>query len=316
MAGKNPKIGFIARVDDTGLGVESLEFVEHIKPAKVLKVLIGDKPQHPERIAGIDCRGIPNKEVMEEFLKDIDVLFCIEMPYYPYTFSLCRKLGVKSILRVNYEYLDTWIGYNRPDLFISPVDWNLKYIPDPKIVLPFPVNTKKIKPREIRKARTFVHIAGNTGYMDRNGTNIVKQAIPLIKSRARVIIYNQSTNPVKNYYDLYKIGDVLLYPRRHSGQSLVVNEAQAAGMAIMMTDMEPQNKFLPKELLLPVFKMSYVDIKRRIEFATIRPEDVAKKVDEWYNQDIWEFSKQSLERAKSISWEMLLPTYRKIFASI
>ncbi len=317
MAQKRNRIGFIARVDDTGLGVESLEFVEHMKPEKVMKVIAGDKPQHPERFPGItvkaEANGWVNRRDLEEFCKDIDVLFAIETPYHPHAFAIARKMGVKSVLRVNYEYLDPYPGECRPDLYLSPVDWNMKYVPQPNAVLPFPVCTEKIKYRERQKAKTFLHIAGHKGFMDRNGTNIVREAMKLLTTPAKVIIRDQASRNEKEYADLYDEGDVLLYPRRHSGQSLVVNEAQAAGLAIMMTDMGPQNVFLPKELLIEPNRILHIDIKRRIEFAEINPRKVAKKIDEFYNQDIWKFSRQSLTRAKAISWETLLPEYRRIF---
>ena len=58
-------------------------------------------------------------------------------------------------------------------------------IPDPKIILPFPVDTDRIPFRERKKAQTFVHIAGNGGYMGRNGTDVVMQAIRMCRSEAK-----------------------------------------------------------------------------------------------------------------------------------
>jgi glycosyltransferase involved in cell wall biosynthesis len=316
MDDKKVRIAFLARCDDTGLGNESMEFVEHIKPDKVLKVLTGDKPQHPERFEGKNFDGIPDDDTIKELLTDVDVLFCIETPYNHSTFSIARKMGVKTILRVNFEYLAPFVGYNAPDLWISPVDWNMEWIPQPNIVLPFPVNTDKIKFRERKVAKTFLHIAGNRGYMDRNGTNIVLDAIPLLKSEAKIIIKDQRNMPEPEYEHLYDEGDVLLYPRRHSGQSLVMNEAMAAGLPIMMTDMAPQNTILPKEMLIPVKRMGAIDIRRRIEFAEIDPIAVAEKVDELYNQSIWLNSKLSRETALAMSWQKLLPEYQRVFQEL
>lgn len=325
---ENPRIGFFARVDDGGLAVESQEFIEHLHP-KVMKIAVGDLPQDPDRFEGALSEGIPSDHAVEEFLKDVDVLFSIETTYNRYAFSIAKRMGVKTILRVNYEYLDALCGMMVPDLYVAPSPWHFRDIPDPKVMLPFPVNTEKIKAREIRKAKTFVHVAGHGGAYSRNGTDLVIRALPHIKSDARFIIYSQlpiapiddprvelRIGSVKNYWEMYGEGDVFLYPRRHSGQSLTLNEAQAAGMAIMMTDMGPQNEFLPKEMLIPVQDVNHVDLKRRIELARVAPEDVAAKVDEFYNQDIWQFSKKSAERAKAISWETLLPEYRKMFSSV
>lgn len=322
------KIGFFARVDDTGLGSESEAFIKYLQPAKILEIAIGNKPQHRGKFGGIRCEGEPGKDAIQEFSKGLDIIFSIETFYNPFACSTIRQCGVKSALRVNYEYLDTLVGMNKPDLFILPLDWNAQYIPNPKIILPWPVDTERFRPREIRTAKTFVHIEGNGGYMDRNGTDIVLKAIPFVKSPARFIIWSQRKSPkitdqrilwrgsATRPEELYDEGDVLLYPRKHSGQSLVVNEAQAKGMAIMMTDMEPQNKFLPPALLIKPMKIFQTEIKRLIDCAIIDPREVAKKVDEIYGQNIWQYSKQSIQAAKQKSWTALLPEYRKMFRNL
>ncbi len=194
-----PKIAFIARCDDTGIGNESLEFIEHIKPARVLKVLIGDKKQYPNRFEGEEAKGIPSDDAIRELVAGMDLLFCIETPYNQSTFAIARRAGVKSILRVNYEYLRSYVGYNSPDLFISPVDWNMQWIPKPNIVMPFPVNTDKIKFKARKVARRFLHIAGHHGYVDRNGTNIVEEAKKHIKSGAQIIILDQQQKDLAKY---------------------------------------------------------------------------------------------------------------------
>lgn len=329
---RDARVGFIARCDDTGLGVESADFVRHYRPAKVLKAIVGRRNQHPDRFAGSSAKAdshgwIPNAAI-EKFCEDIDVLYAIETPYNPYAFSIARRRGVKSALRINFEYLDPLVGMNRPDLFISPVDWMMEYVPQPNMILASPVDTKRIRARKIEWARTFVHVEGNGGYMDRNGTDVVMQAIPLMKSKAKIVIYSQrkprrSTaarlewrGAAERPEDLYRDGDVLLYPRRHSGQSLLVNEAQAAGMPVMMTDMAPLNVETEPELRIPVKRMLGIDIKRRIEYAEIDPAALAEKVDALYDQNIWEFSEAALRRATKKSWTTLLPKYRQMFSRL
>lgn len=309
------KIGFIARIDDTGLGIEAKEFIEHVGPDAIFEVRRGQKVSDEEA---------------KYFLGGIDVLVAYETPYNMRFFEFARKAGVRSAMRVNYEYLAHYSPVTRPDIFIAPIAWHLGDIPDPKIMLPSPVDTEKIKAREIRTARTFVHIEGNGGYMDRNGTNLLMQALPLIRSEFKLIVYSQKKispafamdhrvewrGMAKNYWEMYKEGDVLLYPRRHSGQSLIVNEAQAAGMPVMMTDMEPLRDEIDPELRIPVKRMLTVDIQRRIEFAEIDPAAIAEKVDEWYDQDIWEFSKKAVQRASQKSWKALLTRYRQTFSNL
>lgn len=327
MRSEKNKLGFIARIDNTGLGTESLEFVEHMHP-EVLAVKVATRmPQYEDRFPGATVVfARPSDQEIRQWLieKEIGTLFMIETPYNPNVITIARELGVRTILRVNYEYLDPKIP--RPDLYVSPSNWNFDRIPNPKILLPFPVCTDHVQFKQRETARTFVHIAGGGGYMGRNGTDLLLQAMPLIKEPIKLIVYSQKTmntikdpridwriGNVKHYWDLYRDGDVMIYPRRHSGQSLPVNEAMAAGMPVLMTDMKPQNEILPKEWLIPVKRILTTEIKRQIEFADIDPAAIAAKVGEWYNQPIWQTSKSTTEKIRSISWEKLLPEYRTLF---
>jgi glycosyltransferase involved in cell wall biosynthesis len=325
----NKRIGFIARCDDTGLGVESMEFVEHVKPDKIMTLMIGYKKQHPERFPGSTViKGVPSEHEIRTWLEGLDVVFAIETGYHPFFFSICHRAGVKTILRVNYEYLDVCTGINRPDLFLLPTPWHEADVPNPKKVLPFPINTDRVKAREIKTAQTFVHIAGHRGYMDRNGTELFLRAIPLVKSPAKFIIYDQAgglktkdkraeiRGEAKHYWDMYADGDVLVIPRKHSGQCLPMREAMAAGMPTLMTDMDPQNKTLDPEWLIPIRRELSVDIKKRIEYADIDPAKVAQKIDEWYNKNIWQTSSKLIKKAQSENWTALLPEYLKLLQNL
>jgi hypothetical protein len=44
-------LGFIARCDNTGLGIESLDFVRHMKPDKILVAIAKVLQDFPERYA-------------------------------------------------------------------------------------------------------------------------------------------------------------------------------------------------------------------------------------------------------------------------
>ena len=56
-------------------------------------------------------------------------------------------------------------------------------------------------------------------------------------------------NDYDNYWEIWEDADVYVSPRKYAGQSLPLNEAMSLGMAVMMTDMEPQNQFLPSSFL-------------------------------------------------------------------
>ena len=301
------KLGFIARNDNSGLGIESRAFIRHFKP-KVLYV----------KVAEDGARIVPTDDEITEFLKGLDVLFTIETPYNWNTYTIARDMGVKSVLRVNYEWLPEF-SVSWPDFFLLPINYHLKDIPDPKKILFFPVEMD-YKPR--KTAKTFVHVAGMIGQADRNGTSALLKAIPLVKSDVRFIIYSQKPleiddprvevcGEVDDYRTMYLNGDVFILPRRYAGQSLTIHEAMAAGMPVMTTDMKPYDEIA--QFLIPVEMFGTIKLFRDVEYAIINPEEIAKSIDELYGKDISEESKQAREFAESISWENLKAEYEELF---
>jgi hypothetical protein len=320
------RIGLIGRADLGGLGIETRAFVKHMKPTKLMLVKIGTYQHFFDEFPGATIvSGNPTNKDLEEFIKDIDVLFCLETPYNWEAFNIARKRGIKSVLRINYEWLLQDLP-SMPDVFINPVDWYMEKCPKGTVYLKYPVDREKHPFRLRTKANTFLHIVGHGGGFGRNGTKELFEALRHTKSDFKLIVHSQMkletiNDPriiwrVGNYKDeseMYKDADVLLYPRLYAGQSLPMNEAMSAGLAIMMTDMSPQNKFLPKELLIPTCGMTALMISRPLEMAVVDPKDIAQKIDEWAGKDITRFSQESDRIAEEMSWETLKPKYLELF---
>lgn len=320
-------VGFIARCDNTGLGLESADFVRHVRPEKTLVRVTRKRREFPERVAGCVTttffENVPTPAQADEFLEGLHTLFCIETPYEWGIFEKAKQLGIRTILRINYEYLPDPVPV-APDVMIAPVDWHQ---PDAAMVLPFPVDRDSIPFRRRERARTFVHIAGRQGAFGRNGTVELLKAIPRVTSDVRFVIYSQHPlrridDPRVHFFirdftdraELYREGDVLVFPRRYGGQALSMNEALSAGMPVMMTDMRPQSSFLPAELLIKparIGKASFFD-KRTVDMAFVEPETIAEKIDEWAEADISVFSDHADRYAHSISWTSLGPIYAEI----
>ena len=333
------KIGLIGRADRTGLGIETAEFVRHFPDTKVLIAAIPPKDAQNASYYDLNLKGLADCEVwdmplsdkvLRAFLKGLDVLFTIETPYNRNAYKIAREMGVKTILRVNYEWLEDY--ESNPDIFLAPSLWHFSNYPQPSAYLPYPIATDRIKFRLRKKAKTFVHIAGNMkAANDRNGTEALIKAIPLVKNQnIKFIIKSQVEIPsikdkrvqvicqdVENYWENWDgDGDVLVLPRRYAGQSLPLNEAMASGMAIMATNMSPQADFLPSELLIPIRGTLEMDINRPIEVCQINPRDIAAKIDEIAETDITRFSKISGHIAKEWSWDNLKPKYLTIFNNL
>lgn len=327
------RLGIIGRADNTGLGVETWEFCRHFPEAKVLIVnfeSLGSLYKiYPERFNNpVIVDRMPSESDLEAFFEGIEVLFTIETPYYPKAFNVARRMGVKTILRVNYE----WFKDYRPDFYISPSLYHYNEIPGPKAYIPFPINREVLPFKQRKKAKKFIHIAGNMkAAYDRNGTELFLQAIPYIKSNIEIIIKSQvpiespsnrwANVKIKvcdchNYWEVWEDADVYVSPRRYAGQSLPLNEALSRGMAVIMTDLTPQNDVLPKELLIKPSFVTTFQINREIEIADLDPKDIARKIDEIANKDISKYSKISNHIAQAWSWETLKPQYVNIFNRI
>lgn len=337
------KIGIIGRADQTGLGIETMEFCRHFPCTEKMIVDFHDYfgrtkdkdlyKAHPGRLAGPQAkivRGVPTDDQLKRFLSRIDVLFTIETPYNSQAYQIARQMGVKTVLRLNYEWLEP-LG-EPPDIFLAPSLYYYDEIPEPKQYLPFPIATDRLTGRIHNEAKHFIHIAGNRkAAYDRNGTNALLNALRFIKSDIRITIKSQvdfdnevndkrvtfDTRPVDNYWENYPDdADALILPRRYAGQSLPINEAMAKGMAIISTDMEPQNDFLHPAGLVPIRIGQNVKIKQHIDVAEIDPQELARTIDRIAGMDIEPLSRHSLAVANEWSWENLKPKYQKLFEKI
>lgn len=212
---------------------------------------------------------------------------------------------------------------------------------------PVPVDTARVKWRRREWAETFVHNAGHGGLKGRNGTLELLEALPHVKSPARFIIRAQPdgmpvnfrgagsdprvTVDVRNlpYEELYSEGDVFLFPEKFNGLSLPLQEACAAGMAVMATDRFPMNLWLPNPtlhcaswrvpLLIPTsgsrrnrVGMTY----REFDEAVVDPLVIARCVDGWYGEDVSGVSEMGGAWAEDHSWDVLGPKYRELLEEL
>lgn len=222
-----------ARMDNSGLGMQTWEFFRNLKPFKTLVVDISplerfaDRKlaQYPERYDTKDLvdkdapemqvsyiQGIPNEQDIRDFLTGLDVVFIAESAYNMSFYQIARQMGVKTAVQYNYEFFD-WFGnsiWEAPDLFIAPSTWHyddVQQLCDQKnikhVYLHCPVAREKIQRRYIDSAITFVHIAGRPAANDRNGTYSFLNAIALAEDDLKGRVYTQDkalANEIKAEY--------------------------------------------------------------------------------------------------------------------
>lgn len=352
------RVGLIARADNRGLGIESWEFHRHLAPAKTLIVdLSSNSPYdlHPERFdsdAVVVAAEDLGPDTVGPFLDGLDVVWTFETPYWwgppvfgpePGLLEQARSQGVATVVRVNPEFFAWATDPERPqpDLFVAPTRWRLPEMQEiaPVRYLPYPVARDRVlyRYRPDSTPPTFLHIAGHPAIHDRNGTLALVQALRLTRQPMRVLIRAQTdlrlrisrlprtvdlhveTGDVENYWQLYEDGDVLVLPRRFGGQSLPINEALSAGLPVVATDLDPQNRWLPPETLVRTrLHRSFATQGGRIQIGDVDTRRLAATLDRLAtNPD--EISKLSLAAdrlAAKISWERLLPDYRNLLEEV
>lgn len=357
------RLGLIARSDNSGLGMQTYEFYRHMKPAKTMVVDISkfnSNRVYPERYPGAQfVKGFPMDRDIDEFLKDLDVVFIAEAPYNYRLYSRARELGVKTAVQYNYEFFD-WFSnpdWPKPDMLIAPSRWNFDLVQGwcndnnvEHVYLHCPVNRDVLPQRSISQAKVFLHTAGKTAAFDRNGTKTVIEASMFIKSDAMILIHfqgeqglaHQATHSVDdyrnwlqshgvpsrvnivqedydNYTDVYAQGDALLLPRRYGGNCLPLNEALSIGMPAIMTNISPNDSFLPPDWLIPAEKVGEFEPRTKVEIYGSKAQDLAAKID-WLagldETEMLEQSKRASRIARSISWEVMKPHYERILEGL
>lgn len=326
------RIGLVCRCDLGGLGHLSYDFWKHIYEISKELIILSGKNDNPFLFPkGVICSiGRPTLEEIDEFLTDIDIVLAFETPYNWNVFSKAKERGIKVVLVPNYEWSEPKSPVT-PDLYLCPSKLDYDYMPEPKKHLPIPVNRDEFPFQQRTKAHTFLFNNGGGGTGGRNGYEELMEAIPLVKSNVEFLINTQiQVKPIKDnrvkfqwinikHEDLYKKGDVFLFPHKYDGLSLPIQEALSAGMPVLSTNIYPHNDYMPKEWFFEPEKFFMGKVCpecRPIDIAVLDPKLIAAKIDEWADKDITEDSKKADEIADKISWKSLHDEYIKVFKNL
>lgn len=341
------RLGLLAYATDTGLGNQTRNIYEYLKPHKTMLVDISKfnhLPVHDEWYQyHIRTNGYPSREEIDSFLYDLDIIIICESPLNYYLIERANSLGIKTVLQYNYEFLDYYNGRDlpKPTVFAAPTTWNIdkvrSIVNHRTDLLNVPVDTAKLPQRNIVAARHFFHIAGRPAVYDRNGTNDFIAAVRMLHSiiDAKYTIYCQ--NPTKelqlaceklpidlishvdDYQSMYEHGDVLVLPRRYGGLCLPAQEAIGCGIPVIMPDVSPNNEWLPACMLTPV--------SRRVEsFKAHTPVDMYK-VDvikmaqrmadlSRHPEAVEEMVREALIIREALSWDRQESIYRNYLESL
>jgi len=344
------KIGLLCFANDSGIGIQTKRLTKLINPDKIMIIdsrgFSQNKEFHPEWYSDyktVIVDGFPKNYDIISFIKNLDYVFAVENPYNFYLIKACNDSNIKTIIQTNYEFCENlqapWLP--TPDLFLMPSYWMIeemkeRFGKDRVMYLPPPTdpdefeeafyenNTIKPKPR-------FLHIVGTLAYKDRNGTLDLLKAVKLAKEDFELVIKSQHKLPnkyiiddprvkyvisnVKEVSDLYYGFDAYILPRRYGGLSLTTNEALMSGLPVMMTDISPNNKLLPKDWLIPVKSKDTFLAREIIDCYYSDINAMAKKIDEW-TKNLPDKNLAFEIAKKEFSPEVLKPKYNKLISDI
>jgi hypothetical protein len=317
------KVGSLVYATNQGLGILAKSFVENGIITDPFVIEHAHHENHFEWYPGAERCHIHkfHHAKVENFCKKMDIMFFFETPFDWNLIRVCNTLGVKTVLMPMYECMPK--EFPRPDLIINPSLLDQQY-PE-GVFIPVPVS---VPWTQRTKADVFVHNAGFGGLKGRNGTRELLEASKLLKSDARILIRSQKPLEVAPrkylncvirtetvpYADLYKFGDVFIFPEKFNGLSLPLQEAYVSGMMVMSTNRFPMNTWLPNEPLIPPLTYHVSSISGRCnEFleAEVCPETIAQWVDDWYGEDITKYSNSGKSFAEVRSWDNLKSVYKE-----
>lgn len=341
------RLGLIARADTRGLGIQTRAFHDHMAPTKTMVVDCPSAKPLPLRRDWYPnatwITGFPTARDFAAWLPGLDAVYTAECPYNHELFSMAKRLGIKTVLHVNPEFLAHLNKpyLPKPSVFACPTTWMYQKIPEPKTLLPFPVAIGHFTPQPADRATNFLHVVGRPAIHDRNGTADLLLALESVHSQIAVTITCQEPGYVEslisannihlpdnielriiggdldNYADLYKNQHVMIYPRRFGGLSLPMQEACAAGIPVIAPAISPQKNWLPPEWLVPATPAGSFMAHTEVNLYTVDHIALAAKISQYANNPIFyrQSAEQALGIAKQLSWYNLKPEYLRILGS-
>lgn len=342
-------MGLLARAEDRGLGLQTWELHRNLAPDYTVVVDMGELargfPMHLERY-GITALAQPGNVAVARFdggefvdpapvralLAACDVIYTAETFYDPRLPGWAAEAGCAVVVHVNPEFYRRWAELDDlPALrWWAPTPWRLEHLPASTRVVPVPVagDRFRLAPAPAAERLRTLHLVGHQAAADRNGTRVWLRALRHLRSCPRVTLATQDPSlphpvgipgcidvegrfGVADYWLNYGEADVLVMPRRYGGLCLPVQEAMAAGLAVVMTDTSP-NDWWPT---LRVPTRTAVDFRTpggHLRLADASPRHLAQLVDDLAGDPrlLLDAKRASVEWAQAHTWHALTGLYR------
>lgn len=323
------RLGVLVRADARGLGFQSRAVCRELGGLPLVVVpsderAAGYAQQVPSGVPVVEWRpdgSLQPRDLLQDWLRTIDVCWSAETLYDPALVRFARKAGVKTVVHVNPE-LWRW-DWEPPTRVWLPTSWLADRFEGARVV-PMPVETDQApSPVERADPVVLVHTVGRRALLDRNGTEVLSEALKGMGEPCTVRVWSQDATAesvhgsrrqcvetfcggTEDRWDMYRGAHVLVLPRRYGGNCLPAIEAMAAGLAVVMPDCSPN-------LMWPVVSFPVQGFRSRgmvggrVPVAALRPRDLAKCLDGLVRdrERLAEARARSLVWASENSWEAL-----------
>jgi glycosyltransferase involved in cell wall biosynthesis len=323
------RLGLVGWASDTGVGMEIRDALRYLPVTAVFYL------DHPGKPPSADFKGkiegasnlLPKMNAFIE-TNQIDTILTWETPGSWDFPSLWQSKGIRWFCVVHYDWfapkqIPAW----KIAKIIAPfeqvaTDLRAVYGLDSR-VLPVPIDLERLPFRQRQKAERFVTVYGHGGHGDRR--SIVQmmdawrlmgdQAPPLLIRAQKVIKELEGGLPANvsvhfqnllKTSDLYAGHDVALFPSKYEGVGISLMEAQACGLPVITTDMEPMRSIAP-DYLVPG-EPGKIEIMQDhwVATCTATPAAIVDRVKKLYQENISEASNAARFRIQeNYSWPVL-----------
>lgn len=321
------RLGVIARCEDRGLGVQTLEVCRHLNPERVLLIDPGrDKrfvshwdwynPWDTTRVRWNAGRLDP--DTVSRWLDGLDVVYTAESIYDDRVPGWAARAGVGLVVHANPEFLSRRDAA-MPATWWAATPWRLSHLPARTRVVPMPACEPPFRHQPGERIR-FLHVAGWPAVADRNGTGIVAEAAA--RMDAEVVIRGQhrdieryrrrnvtvESGNVADRWDLYRHVDVLVMPRRFGGLCLPAVEAMAVGLPVVMPDVSP-NEVWPGPRVPAREGQTVATRAGLIPLYDTDPAALADCLSALDSETVAKLHHEATEWAEANSWDALKPVW-------
>lgn len=337
------RLGIVCFANRSGLGNQTRRLVYMLKPYRLLVIDSSGFSKNKEQYfewykdySGYKVIGFPSNKEVEKFFRGLTHVLIAENPLNLNLTRIARNMGIKVFIQHNYEFNDFLINKNMelPYKFLSPSYWMheemCKTFGDDRVIyLPPPIHPDEFKDaRQVNMSRTgrkYLHIVGTLAANDRNGTLDVLKAIPYLENDITITIRSQRAldssyilndprveyifNDVSDPQGLYSGYDALILPRRYGGLCLPMGEALTSGLPVIMTDISPNNKYLPKDWLVSASLKNRFMTRTMIDVYQTDPMILANRINSFHPD-----KKMAFDIAmNNFSPDVLLDEYNKLW---